>query len=98
MSSATLKKDVVTVDVSGRPVVLHVPACASASAPAPLVISLHAWGTTAKEQQDIDRFLELSEEECFAVAYPQGLRRAWGPFGLGGFAWNAGGCCPNASQ
>jgi polyhydroxybutyrate depolymerase len=88
------------ITVSGRPVDVYLPACAGQAAPGsvPLVVSLHAWGTTAKTQQGVDNFAALAELECFAVAYPQGKVRAWGPFALGGFSWNAGGCCPNESD
>jgi len=88
-----------TIDVHGREVALVIPACAAARAAVPLVISFHAWGTTASFQEEhVDRFPEVSGAGCFAFAYPQGLQRAWGPFGLAGYSWNAGGCCPNAND
>ena len=49
----------------------------------------------------IDNFNNLSSNEqqrgnlCAVLIYPQGLTRAWGAFGLSGYSWNAGGCCPN---
>jgi len=88
--------DTVNIVVDDRPVILHIPKSCSTE-PLALVLSFHAWGTTAAEQQGVDRFAEISETACFAVAWPQGLNRAWGPASLAGFAWNAGGCCPDAT-
>ena len=88
-----------TIDVHGREVALVMPACTATRAAVPLVVSFHAWGTTASfQEQHVDRFPEVSGAGCFAFAYPQGLQRAWGAFGLAGYSWNAGGCCPNAND
>ena len=99
-----------TLTIAKRPVVIRVPACAqrtthattaTASRPLTLVISFHAWGTTAKEQeQSVDQFVSHagSGGHCdFLFVYPQGVKRAWGPMGMSGYSWNAGGCCPNAA-
>jgi len=87
--------------VSGsRSIDVYTPRCAmnASNDSIALIVSLHAWGQTADEMKDLDRFAQLADRECFVVAYPQGLRRAWGFFGLAGFSWNAGGCCPDSSS
>lgn len=77
-----------TVMVGNRPVLAIVPACArEANSTVPLVVSFHAWGTTAAIQQNVDNFAShLAPGRCFVVAYPQGLEKAWGPFGVTGFS------------
>ena len=88
-----------TLAVGKRSIDAYTPACA-ATAPnsVELVISLHAWAQTANAMKKLDRFAALADRECFVVAYPQGLRRAASLFGLMGYSWNAGGCCPKASE
>ena len=89
------------IDVNGRNVTAVIPECAQSAAAGsvPLVVSLHAWGSTSASQQRVDRFADFTNaQKCFAFAYPEGEERAWGPFGVSGFAWNAGGCCPKASD
>jgi len=51
-------------------------------------------------RRSLDQFADKAAEvgACFAFAYPQGKQRAWGPFGLAGWSWNSGGCCPNAND
>ena len=83
------------VTVLGRSVTAVLPQCTDSAETdtIPLVISLHAWGSTSDSQQDVDRFANFtSSAKCFAFAYPEGLERAWGPFGLSGYSWNGGGC------
>ena len=91
----------VELQIDNRPVTVAFPSCANTTVngSVPLIISLHAWGTTAAKQQGVDNFAEYATpESCFVTAYPQGFKRAWGPAGLAGFSWNAGGCCPDASD
>jgi polyhydroxybutyrate depolymerase len=71
----------------------------------PLVVSFHAWASQALWQQVLDSFDYLAETEGFIVAYPEGLSLAKSgyipiPMGekLGARTFNAGGCCPFASE
>jgi polyhydroxybutyrate depolymerase len=74
---------------------VFVPACAQNGSP--MILSLHAWGTTKDLQENTVDMLSLPSyigpAHCFVVVYPQGkLRLTAVP--VGGFSWNAGGCCP----
>jgi len=43
----------------------------------PLVVALHGGGGTAEQMMRFSRFNALAAKEGFAVAYPQGIGRAW---------------------
>lgn len=67
------------IDVHGqaRSYTLYVPAGASASQPAPLVIALHGGLGQGRSMAKLSGFSALADHEGFLVAYPDGLRRHW---------------------
>lgn len=67
------------IDVQGQPrtYALYVPASASKSAPAPLVIALHGGLGQGRSMESLSGFSRLADREGFLVAYPDGLRRHW---------------------
>lgn len=79
-----------TVMVGGtaRKFILHVPASYAADQPAPLVVDLHPLGQTADFQRGNSGYRELSEEEGFIVAWPQGIQNVW----------NVGPCCTESRE
>lgn len=58
--------------VTERPYLLAVPTGYDAAKPAPLLISLHGYGSTAEEQESYVGFKSLAESKTFLYAYPQG--------------------------
>jgi polyhydroxybutyrate depolymerase len=81
--------------VEGREVTAFVPDCVQATSP--IILSLHAWASNRHQQRDVDHYSKYIGEECAVLVYPQGKIR--GPFVFAmGYAWNAGGCCPNADN
>jgi len=92
---ANMPGDATTFSVRGRSINAWVPRCAAGVAKKPLVISLHAWGSNKDQQQSMDRLSDYVGRDCAVILYPQGLKRGH-LFGVFGFAWNAGGCCPDA--
>ncbi|OSC42862.1 alpha/beta hydrolase family esterase [Mycobacterium decipiens] len=74
-----------TLSVGGldRSYRLHKPVGLPASAP--LVVMLHGGFGSAKQAERSYEWDELADSEKFAVAYPDGLHRAWNT--------NGGGCC-----
>jgi len=83
-----------TFSVDGRDVDAYVPACAHANSP--IILSLHAWATSKDLEKTIDRLPDYAGAECAVIVYPQGKARG-SLFGIVGFSWNAGGCCPSAN-
>jgi polyhydroxybutyrate depolymerase len=81
--------------LAGRDVDAFVPACVNADSP--LILSLHAWGTSKEMQTRVDRLFTYAGPECAVHVYPQGKSRGM-LFGATGFSWNAGGCCPNGNS
>ena len=81
------KSEAVTLNAGGehRTYLLHRPAVVHPGPPA-LVVVLHGASLTAEQTETYYRWDELADREGFAVAYPQGL----------GKAWNAGSCCSGA--
>lgn len=67
------------IDVQGQPrtYALYVPASASKSAAAPLVIALHGGSGQGRSMETLSGFSQLADREGFLVAYPDGLRRHW---------------------
>jgi polyhydroxybutyrate depolymerase len=67
------------VDVHGqaRTYSLYVPANASESKPAALVIALHGGLGQGSSMAALSGFSQLADREGFLVAYPDGLRRRW---------------------
>lgn len=80
----------------GRIADIYVPACASKTSV--MIVSFHGLGFTAAKHPTYDRFFEGAERECAIVIYPQGKVKAVNVFGLSGFSWNAGGCCPDSDM
>lgn len=62
---------------------LHRPMPATAGASPPLVVVLHGASLTAEQTERYYHWDDLADAQGFAVAYPQGLDKAW----------NAGSCC-----
>jgi polyhydroxybutyrate depolymerase len=83
-----------TFSVDGRDVDAYVPDCAHAKSP--IILSLHAWATSRSLMAQVDRLPAYAAEDCAVIVYPQGKVRGK-LFGIAGFSWNAGGCCPNAN-
>lgn len=67
-----------------RSYILHVPPSYTGKFPAPLVIDMHGWFSTASQQALISGFRQKSDQVGFLVAWPQGLNNSW----------NAMDCCP----
>jgi polyhydroxybutyrate depolymerase len=67
------------IDVHGqaRTYALYVPAIASESKPAALVIALHGGLGQGRSMEALSGFSQLADREGFLVAYPDGLRRRW---------------------
>jgi polyhydroxybutyrate depolymerase len=86
--------DFTRVTVDHRDVDVWVPECAQPSAP--IILSLHAWATNRGVMEGVDRLPDYAGSECAIIVYPQGKSRGES-FGVMGFSWNAGGCCPNAN-
>jgi len=94
-SAASGKK--VTFSLVGRDIDAWVPSCAGINGnKSPLVVSLHAWASNKDQQQEVDRLPEYVGSECAVIIHPQGLKRGH-LFGMAGFSWNGGGCCPDAN-
>lgn len=76
-----------------RNFVLHVPELRPGERPSALVIAIHGAFSNAEYLAKRTGFNELSNQEGFLVAYPEGI-------GLFGFLqhWNAGHCCGKAQQ
>lgn len=73
----------VTIDGVTRNYTVHVPASYDNATLTPLVIDFHAMGMTAEWQRNTSGFSQLSDQEGFVVAWPQGLDNTW----------NIGPCC-----
>jgi len=95
IANASAIGEAVIFSVQGRSINAWVPKCSANVAKKALVISLHAWGSNQKQQQDMDRLADYVGRDCAVILYPQGLKRGH-LFGVFGFAWNAGGCCPDS--
>ena len=67
------------IDVHGqaRTYTLYVPASASESKPAALVIALHGGLGQGHSMETLSGFSQLADHEGFLVAYPDGLGRRW---------------------
>lgn len=73
----------VTIDGTQRSFTVHVPESYAGSAPAPLVLDFHPMGLAADWERNNSGYLELSDQEGFIVAWPDGLDNTW----------NVGPCC-----
>jgi len=83
-----------TFEVDGRSVDAFVPQCVHANSP--IILALHAWATSQKMEEKVDRLAQYAGSECAVIVYPQGNVRG-SLMGMVGWSWNAGGCCPNAN-
>lgn len=74
-----------TVDVGGttRSYIVHVPENFDGTTAVPLILDFHPLSANAATAADSSGYRELSEEEGFIVAYPEGIDTAW----------NIGICC-----
>lgn len=62
---------------------LHLPKAAPKGKRVPLVVCLHGAGATGLIQEALSRFDRLSDENGFAVAYPDGRKHLWVYVGSG---------------
>ena len=53
---------------------VYMPFCYDGSQPVPLVLNFHGGGGSAEGHRDMTGMDTVAEKECFAVAYPRGLR------------------------
>lgn len=72
-----------------RTYILHVPSSYDESKPTPLLLSFHGGGGNAENQRRVSGFNELSDENGFIVAYPNGTGRLEDTI----LTWNGGNCC-----
>jgi polyhydroxybutyrate depolymerase len=74
-----------TLQVGGvsRTYILHVPASYTGSTPVPLVVDFHPILFSGSFERGNSGYLELSDQEGFIVAWPNGIDNAW----------NVGPCC-----
>ena len=68
--------------IGTRMYLLHVPA--NLASPAPFVIDSHGLGSTAAGQRRLSGWLQLSDQQGFVVAHPQGVGNSFN---------GTGGCC-----
>ena len=80
---------------------VHVPPGYDGTSPVPLVLDVHGFGVSKTSQASVSGFKQLSDDEGFIVAYPQGLFGALNnpvaPNGIFGPSWNAGELCCGAA-
>jgi len=61
-----------TVEVGGRPVTVHVPSSYGRGHPAPLVVALHGYTSSAQELESYLRLTPESDRRGFVYVYPDG--------------------------
>jgi polyhydroxybutyrate depolymerase len=76
--------------VALRPYSEFVPSSYSSKSPAPLVVLLHGYGSTGKQQETYMNFTAVAEQRGFILAYPDGTVDATGKQ-----FWNATEVCCN---
>ncbi|MEY4895647.1 MAG: hypothetical protein RI890_446, partial [Actinomycetota bacterium] len=79
-----------TTKVALRPYSEYVPSSYSSKSPAPLVVLLHGYGSTGKQQETYMNFTAVAEQRGFILAYPDGTVDATGKQ-----FWNATEVCCN---
>ncbi len=67
---------------------VHVPTTYDPTRPTPVVLVLHAFGSSATEMAIYARFNEKSDTAGFIAVHPEGVLRSW----------NAGACCGEAAR
>jgi polyhydroxybutyrate depolymerase len=80
-----------TLDDGGRRYLLHVPPDPGRRTPVPILVALHAAGSSAAQFQRYARLDRVADREGFLVTYPEGA-------GDDLLSWNAGDCCGDARQ
>jgi len=80
-----LNRGIVVGDTT-RAYTLHVPAGYSGNTPVAFVLDFHTMSWTAQQEATNSGFKELSDQEGFLVAWPQGLENTW----------NVGPCCTSS--
>ena len=76
----------ITPNILPRSALLHVPELYDPGVGAMLVLNFHGFGSANWQEQILTRMDQVSDEQGFIVAYPQGV----------GASWNAGLCCGTA--
>ena len=79
-----------TTKVAVRPYSEFVPSSYSSKSPAPLVVLLHGYGSSGKQQETYMNFSAVAEQRGFILAYPDGTVDATGKQ-----FWNATEVCCN---
>ena len=79
-----------TTKVALRPYSEFVPSSYSSKSPVPLVVLLHGYGSTGKQQETYMNFTAVAEQRGFILAYPDGTVDATGKQ-----FWNATEVCCN---
>jgi polyhydroxybutyrate depolymerase len=79
-----------TTKVALRPYSEFVPSSYSSKSPAPLVVLLHGYGSSGKQQETYMNFTAVAEQRGFILAYPDGTVDATGKQ-----FWNATEVCCN---
>jgi polyhydroxybutyrate depolymerase len=77
-----------TVEIGGRPVTVHVPESYDPARPAPLVVGLHGYTSSAQELESYLRLTPESDRRGFVYAYPDGTTDE-----RGDRFWNATDAC-----
>src|SRR5262245_36744951 len=80
-----------TLEGGARRYLVHVPADSAPGTPMPVLIALHAAGSSAAHFQRYSRLDRVADREGFLVVYPEGT-------GSDLLSWNAGNCCGDARQ
>lgn len=75
--SAADGKYTLTAAGYNRTYYVHLPPAYDGASPIPLVLLLHGGGGKAERMASLTGFNEAADKYGFAVAYPQGLDRAW---------------------
>jgi len=88
LGASPLSEFTLTVQGQERRYFLETPAAAPEGASWPLVINLHAFKSSPREQRELSEFKDIPERYGFAVAYPEGI----------GQSWNSGRCCGSAAR
>lgn len=73
---------------ANRTFMLHVPPSFNGSVAVPLVIDMHGFTSNAGAQRNVSGFLQVSNQQGFIVAWPQGLNNSWNAFGCCGTSLN----------
>ena len=76
----------VQVGNATRTYLLHVPASYSGTSPVPLVLDFHGLADLPQNEADNSGYRDLSDQQGFIVAWPQGVD----------LAWNLGICCTSS--